>query len=580
MGRTQWGSPPQLFLDKGSLAVRTRPQQEDLVSRRTGERIAGRWEVGPEVVGTRELRRYRLTDLQSGETLELSELRTSVGLHPGADRAFLKAITNMPQAPAAMPCVPITTDKGTACISHVTAGTLADREFSLTADQVLDLCRWLAPAILAPGSPHQGRLRPEDIVLDDAGVPRLLPTGLPAGDATLEIPFFAAPEVLRGRAPKPASGLYGLGVILYRALTGSLPLPARSSRERRRRPQLPAPASRLAPDTPPMVDELLAGLLHKNPARRVRAVRDLQPWQGAGPGLELPAPTPTPERTAALTVAVPPAPLQSAAPHAAGPHLVIASLDGVPPAGRHLVALRSNISTMALERASQRRQDVVLASMTLDDARDLVDRLAVYGIPAEVRRSASKGRGLFLVLGLSAILAAAITLGFSAIIALVLAVLGLGMSMLAISRPPAALRRGPPPMVHRNPAIAAMQRRIAGLTIRLLKLPLPEPMARDLRDELYRLQERVLSLAGAREGLARSLRSLRDPEAGDPLRRSLGDIDAEFDDMGDVLDALEATLMARPDKQPSEDAVVRITKLIDAVRATRIELGRERGPEG
>ncbi|MER6766373.1 protein kinase [Amycolatopsis sp. NPDC000746] len=82
---------------------------------------------------------------------------------------------------------------------------------------------------------------------------------------------YAAPETLRDDALSEASDLYGLGAVLYTALTGSSPFPRHTGQQRAERIlqvfRDPVPPIR-APGTPPALADLIGRLLAKDPADR------------------------------------------------------------------------------------------------------------------------------------------------------------------------------------------------------------------------------------------------------------------------------------------------------------------------
>ena len=133
-------------------------------------------------------------------------------------------------------------------------------------------------------------LKPDNVLYDQHGVPRLGDFGLALGleDSALRLtasrailgtPIYIAPEQLHGEGrDEPAVDAYGLGALLYHALTGSPPLSGHSLQELLGAVLLraPLPLRRLRPEAPPALEALLAELLSKDPASRpsLREVRE------------------------------------------------------------------------------------------------------------------------------------------------------------------------------------------------------------------------------------------------------------------------------------------------------------------
>jgi hypothetical protein len=508
--------------------------------------------------------------------MELWEPRASVRLRPGVQSAIAAATKASPTSEAALSRIPVPTEQGKVLITASTQGCLADRELRLAPAQAVELARWLSPAVLDPRSTTGGRLRADDIVLDEGCVPRLLSLGLPAAEAVLEVPHHTAPEVLRGRQPDAASGLYGLGVLLFRGLTGAWPVPAKNLQDLLARNPDPIRPSTLRPDLPPGVDVLVQGLLSVEPAERVAAVRDLGAWAGPPPVLDL-APRAVSERpkltptTTAITTSAATAPAERP-----GHNLVVAQVHDLPPSSRYLVSALAGLDEDRIMRAAHRKQGVVVAGLAgLEAAQAMSQRLGAHGIQARVRGSTGTGRGALFLLALLAFTIAAPAVLLSPIAALATASLGFVLALLAWSRPPRSLQRGPGPVRAALPEVASLQQRIDRQAVRLVGLELPEPVARDIRDDLFHLHQRVTELARSRSELTRSLHAIDDAEAGEPLRRSVAAIDAEFDDMSDVLDDLEAVIAARAEARAHAsggDAVGRLTQRMSALRAARSEL--------
>ena len=99
--------------------------------------------------------------------------------------------------------------------------------------------------------------------------------GLAAAAGT---PLYAAPELLAGGDPSPASDLYALGVVLYRLLTGRFPIEATSMddlRAKLARGEV-TPLRSLRPDLPGSLVEVIERSLASDPARRFQSAADME----------------------------------------------------------------------------------------------------------------------------------------------------------------------------------------------------------------------------------------------------------------------------------------------------------------
>jgi serine/threonine-protein kinase len=140
----------------------------------------------------------------------------------------------------------------------------------------------------------------------DLGLPRTLPAlarrGAPQGAPET---IYMAPEIAAGGPPSHAADVYALGVILYEVLTGKPPsAPLR-------------PASEVATDAPPGVDEIILRATQRAPEARFASPAELrQALTSLGAaGAPAVAATPAPARPAAVVATAAPV---AAAPVAAG----------------------------------------------------------------------------------------------------------------------------------------------------------------------------------------------------------------------------------------------------------------------
>ncbi|KJK33377.1 hypothetical protein UK23_46370 [Lentzea aerocolonigenes] len=164
---------------------------------------------------------------------------------------------------------------------------LVEQEGPLSIAEVLTIGKTLAGALAAAhelGIVHGG-VTPGNVLFRPSGDPVLADFGL-----TLRRAFphdqgegvdFLAPEVLEHGAVDERADLYGLGAVLYLALTGLSPHPARLGEhpDDRKLRILGSPVPRPdRSDLPDEVAELVKALLAKNPAIRPGSMGDVAGW--------------------------------------------------------------------------------------------------------------------------------------------------------------------------------------------------------------------------------------------------------------------------------------------------------------
>ncbi len=104
------------------------------------------------------------------------------------------------------------------------------------------------------------------------GASRISSSGTTVGTAP-----YMAPEVLMGGKASPGSDLYGLGVVMYEALTGSLPFPADrpAAAVFARLHQAPRPPRDLRPEIPGPLEAIVLRCLARDPAHRFAGAQAL-----------------------------------------------------------------------------------------------------------------------------------------------------------------------------------------------------------------------------------------------------------------------------------------------------------------
>jgi serine/threonine-protein kinase len=144
-----------------------------------------------------------------------------------------------------------------------------------------DLCRALA-AGHAAGVVH-GDVKAQNvireiggrIVLTDFGSARPIKTTTPGTPIT---PLYAAPEVLHGAAPTPASDVYSLGVLLYFATTGAFPIHAKTVASLREAHELAGrvPLQQRCPELSTHFAAAVERAMAANPADRFASALDFE----------------------------------------------------------------------------------------------------------------------------------------------------------------------------------------------------------------------------------------------------------------------------------------------------------------
>jgi serine/threonine-protein kinase len=149
-------------------------------------------------------------------------------------------------------------------------------------------------------------VKPANVILDERGAAKLTDFGIaraargPAEHELIATPRYIAPERIEGKAPTPASDVYGLGLVAYELIAGRPPFEGVETEDLLRErlegkpPSLRAAVAGLSPE----VDLVLAKALARDPARR---------YQSAGEFARDLLAAVRGERTRTMPVMVPPA---------------------------------------------------------------------------------------------------------------------------------------------------------------------------------------------------------------------------------------------------------------------------------
>jgi serine/threonine-protein kinase len=143
----------------------------------------------------------------------------------------------------------------------------------------------------------------------DFGIAKVLDeTTAAATSMGMGTPSYISPEQALGQPVGPAADLYALGCVLYEALTGRPPFQADGAAQLvfQHVYEEPAPLSRVRPNVPPPLEQIVHGLLAKDPATRLgeatEVARLLDHVSSGTPIPAVPAATPP--------MAAPPQPVQ------------------------------------------------------------------------------------------------------------------------------------------------------------------------------------------------------------------------------------------------------------------------------
>ncbi|MDB4930135.1 MAG: ATPase/protein kinase family protein, partial [Myxococcaceae bacterium] len=266
--------------------------------------------------------------------------------------------------------------EGTGILEHLWGDGTAAAGPGISADGVARLDAVLPQTVAGIAALHdEGRLhrdlKPSNVMVTWDGRAVVLDFGLAIAwreaavdplSAAYGTQRYMSPEQLAGAALTPASDWYALGVLLFEALTGTLPFRGTAAEiaEQQRRP--PSAAERL-PGLAPRLDALVHALLHPTPAARPGVGEILQliretPLPRSSLRMLVPAEVPFLGRERELTA------LREAAAQVDVAGLSLVTVEGVSGVGktellrRFLATLEAEAGTVILRGRCQPRESV------------------------------------------------------------------------------------------------------------------------------------------------------------------------------------------------------------------------------
>lgn len=256
---------------------------------RDGRTIAGRYRLEA-VIGRGGMSTvYRAHDLLLDRTVAIKLLLDDLGRDPAARRRLLQEArsTAALMHPSIVTLYDAIEEDGQTYLvmEYVQGRGLRDvlEAGPLPIARAVDIALQLANALAFAhqrGIVH-GDIKPENVIIDTAGRPKLLDFGIARMTASAEAmqttllgtALYVAPEQLEGQPPTAASDIYAAGLVLYEMLVGRLPFegttPATAAQ---RLVHDPAPLHRFNPAIPAGLEAIVMRALARDPQQRYDSV--------------------------------------------------------------------------------------------------------------------------------------------------------------------------------------------------------------------------------------------------------------------------------------------------------------------
>lgn len=250
--------------------------------------LYGRYEVLRSVATTPTARVLECIDRLGGQRVAVKVLRPGSGGEEGRDaiaRFSREArALGLLRHPSVVPLLAFHAEGPAVVLAWMEGGSLADllARGPISPERAVEIARSVLAALAEAhriGVLHRD-IKPSNILLDGAGAPYVADFGAAhVSDAAATVTagligslMYMSPEQLAGQPATMASDVYGVGAVLYEAITGAEPRPA---------DELSLWPSAIYPDLNTSHDEIVRAMLARDPEGRPRTALEAREALGA-----------------------------------------------------------------------------------------------------------------------------------------------------------------------------------------------------------------------------------------------------------------------------------------------------------
>ena len=243
---------------------------------RSGDQILGFAELKAPLSTSSDLHRWTAVDPRTAQGLVVVTPASLAKLRPGASERFDRAYRDRPGHPAVLPCQAHGVQEGRSMA--VLPDHLPFPSCPLSPEEALQTLYWLIPGVIAAAPHLHAELRADDLVQLPSGAVLVSPSGIVRSESVSKIPVHLAPEILNAQpADSAAACLYGLGALVFQAVTSRPHIQARTMEQLLASHQQPTSIAPHLPPENPELAELLTAMLSPEPQTRLRAAANVPP---------------------------------------------------------------------------------------------------------------------------------------------------------------------------------------------------------------------------------------------------------------------------------------------------------------